>query len=209
LRIDQRILSKRGNLTSKEFEEVKRHVEYGLEIIESSAVVHPDVVTGVAQHRERLNGSGYPRGLLDAEISPIGKMAGIVDAFSALTSIRPYAEPVSPYSAMQQLQGWSDTYFNSGLVELFIQAIGIFPVGTLVELSTGELAVVLEQSRPRRLKPKVLVIAAPDKTPLQTPFVLDLLHPEAASADRAPYIRQGLATASYAVDPTEYYVSRS
>jgi HD-GYP domain-containing protein (c-di-GMP phosphodiesterase class II) len=209
LRIDQRILNKRGNLTPKEFDEIKRHVQYGLEIIESSAVVHPDVVTGVAQHHERLNGSGYPQGLQDAEISPIGKMAGIVDAFSALTSIRPYAEPISPYCAMQQLQGWADTYFNSGLVELFIQAIGIFPVGTLVELSTGELAVVLEQSRPRRLKPKVLVISAPDKTPLEIPFVLDLLHGEAASADRAPYIRQGLPTASSAVDPTEYYLSRS
>ena len=209
LRIDQRILNKRGNLTPKEFEEVKRHVQYGLEIIESSAVAHPDVVAGVAQHHERLNGTGYPQGLQDAEISPIGKMAGIVDAFSALTSIRPYAEPMSPYSAMQQLQGWADTYFNAGLVELFIQAIGIFPVGTLVELSTGELAVVLEQSRPRRLKPKVLVVSAPDKTPLEIPFVLDLLHGEGASADRVPYIRQGLPTASFAVDPTEYYLSRS
>jgi HD-GYP domain-containing protein (c-di-GMP phosphodiesterase class II) len=209
LRIDQRILNKRTHLTPKEFDEVKRHVEYGLEIIEASAVAHPDVVTGVAQHHERLNGSGYPQGLQDPEISPIGKMAGIVDTFSALTSIRPYAEPVSPYAAMQQLQAWADTYFNSGLVELFIQAIGIFPVGTLVELSTGELAVVLEQSRPRRLKPKVLVISAPDKTPLEIPFVLDLLHPECDSADRVPYIRQGLAAASFAVDPREYYVSRS
>jgi HD-GYP domain-containing protein (c-di-GMP phosphodiesterase class II) len=207
LRIDQRILKKRGNLTPKEFDEVKRHVQYGLEIIETSEVVHPDVVAGVAQHHERLNGTGYPNGLRDAEICAIGKMAGIVDAFSALTSIRPYAEPMSPYSAMQQLQGWADTYFNAGLVELFIQAIGIFPVGTLIELSTGELAVVLEQSRPRRLKPKVLVISAPDKTPLETPFILDLLHGEGAPADRVPYIRQGLPAASFA-DQTEYYVAR-
>jgi HD-GYP domain-containing protein (c-di-GMP phosphodiesterase class II) len=209
LRIDERILNKRGNLTPAEFEEVKRHVQYGLEIVESSAVAHPDLVAGVAEHHERLNASGYPRGLHDAEISPIGKMAGIVDSFSALTSIRPYAQPISPYAAMQQLQGWADTYFNAGLVELFIQAIGIFPVGTLVELSTGEFAVVLEPGRPQRLKPKVLVVTAPDKTPLEIPFVLDLLHGEGASADRVPYIRQGLPTASFAVDTTEYYVSRS
>ena len=209
LRIDERILNKRGNLTPAEFEEVKRHVQYGLEIVESSGVAHPDLVAGVAEHHERLNASGYPRGLHDADISPIGKMAGIVDSFSAITSIRPYAQPVSPYAAMQQLQGWADTYFNAGLVELFIQAIGIFPVGTLVELSTGEFAVVLEQGRGRRLKPKVLVVSAPDKTPLEIPFVLDLLHSEGASADGAPYIRQGLPTASFAVDTTEYYVSRS
>jgi HD-GYP domain-containing protein (c-di-GMP phosphodiesterase class II) len=207
--IDEHILNKSGNLTPAEFEEVKRHVQYGLEIVESSAVAHPDVVAGVAQHHERLNASGYPRGLHDAEISPIGKMAGIVDSFSALTSSRPYAQAVSPYAAMQQLQGWADTYFNAGLVELFIQAIGIFPVGTLVELSTGEFGVVLEQGRPRRLKPKVLVVTAPDKTPLEIPFVLDLLNGEGASGDQVPYIRQGLPGASFAVDTTEYYVSRS
>jgi HD-GYP domain-containing protein (c-di-GMP phosphodiesterase class II) len=209
LRIDEHILNKPGNLTPAEFEEVKRHVQYGLEIVESSGVAHPDLVAGVAEHHERLNGSGYPRGLLDAEISPIGKMAGIVDSFSALTSFRSYAQPVSPYDAMQMLQGWADTYFNAGLVELFIQAIGIFPVGTLVELSTGEYAVVLEQGRRRRLKPKVLVVSSPDKTPLEVPFVLDLLHGEGASADRVPYIRQGLPAAAFAVDTTEYYVSRS
>lgn len=209
LRIDERILSKRGNLTSEEFEEVKRHVQYGLEIVESSAVAHPDLVAGVAQHHERLNGSGYPRGLHDAEISPIGKMAGIVDSFSALTSLRPYAQPASPYAAMQLLQGWADTYFNAGLVELFIQAIGIFPVGTLVELSTGEFGVVLEPGRPQRLKPKVLVVSAPDKTPLEIPFVLDLLHGEGTSAGQVPSIRQSLPTGAFAVDTTEYYVSRS
>jgi HD-GYP domain-containing protein (c-di-GMP phosphodiesterase class II) len=209
LRIDEHILNKSGNLTPAEFEEVKRHVQYGLEIVESSAVAHPDVIAGVAQHHERLNASGYPRGLHDAEISPIGKMAGIVDSFSALTSSRPYAQPVSPYAAMQQLQGWADTYFNAGLVELFIQAIGIFPVGTLVELSTGEFAVVLEQGRQRRLKPKVLVVSTPDKSPREIPFVLDLLHGEGASGDQVPYIRQGLPAAAFAVDTTEYYVSRS
>lgn len=209
LRIDERILNKCGNLTPPEFEEVKRHVQYGLEIVESSGVAHPDVAAGVAQHHERLNASGYPRGLHDGEISHIGKMAGIVDSFSALTSIRPYAQPVSPYAAMQQLQGWADSYFNAGLVELFIQAIGIFPVGTLVELSTGEFAVVLEQGRGRRLRPKVLVVSAPDKTPLEIPFVLDLLHGEGASGDQVRYIRQSLPAASFAVDTTEYYVSHS
>jgi HD-GYP domain-containing protein (c-di-GMP phosphodiesterase class II) len=209
LRIDPRILSKRGNLTAEEFDEVKRHVQYGLDIIASSAVAHPDVIAGVAQHHERLNGTGYPRGLRDADLVPVGQMAGIVDAFAALTSVRPYADPISPYAAMQQLQSWGDTYFNSSLVEQFVQAIGIFPVGTLVELSTGEVGVVLEQNRTRRLKPKVLVISAPDKTPLEIPVTLDLLYGGGAAAHRVPYIRQGLPNSSLAVDAQEYYLSRS
>ena len=184
LRIDEHILNKSGNLTPAEFEEVKRHVQYGLEIVESSAVAHPDVIAGVAQHHERLNASGYPRGLHDAQISPIGKMAGIVDSFAALTSSRPYAQPVSPYAAMQQLQGVGQHLLQCRSRGTVHPGHRYFPVGTLVELSTGEFAVVLEQGRARRLKPKVLVVSAPDKTPVEVPFVLDLLHGEGAPGIR-------------------------
>jgi len=209
LRVDRSILGKRSNLTPEEFEQVKRHVEYGLEIIAPSAVAHPEVIAGVAQHHERLNGSGYPAGLLENDIGAFGQMGGIVDAFAALTSVRPYAEPLSPYEAMRQLQGWGGTHFNAGLVEQFIQAIGIFPVGTLVELSSGEIAVVLEQNRARRLKPKLLLMSGPDKTPLKIPVTLDLLYGGGAAAAHAPYIRRGLAADSSGMDPTEFYLSRS
>ena len=208
MRVDQAILMKRGNLTADEFEQVKRHVQHGLDIIQPSGVAHPDVIAGVAQHHERLDGSGYPNALTEGEIGAFGQMAGIVDVFSAITSVRPYGEPSSAYDAMRQLQGWSGTYFNTGLVEQFIQAIGIFPVGTLVELSTGEIGVVLEQNRARRLKPKVLVIADRDKTPLKIPITVDLLYGGGSSGDR-PYIRRGLPTESSAIDAKEYYLSRS
>ncbi len=208
MRVDQAILTKRGNLTADEFEQVKRHVQHGLDIIQPSGVAHPDVIAGVAQHHERLDGSGYPNALKEGEIGAFGQMAGIVDVFSAITSVRPYGEPSSAYDAMRQLQGWSGTYFNTGLVEQFIQAIGIFPVGTLVELSTGEIGVVLEQNRARRLKPKVLVIADQDKTPLKIPITVDLLYGGGSSGER-PYIRRGLPTESSAIDAKEYYLSRS
>jgi len=207
MRVDQAILTKRGNLTPDEFEQVKRHVQHGLDIIVSSDLAHPDVIAGVAQHHERLNGTGYPSGLKEGEIGAFGQMGGIVDAFCALTSIRPYAEPLSSYDAMRQLQGWSGTYFNAGLVEQFIQAIGIFPVGTLVELSSGEIGVVLEQNRALRLRPKVLVISTRDKTPLKIPVTLDLLYGGGSAADQRPYIRRGLPTESSAIDPKEYYLS--
>ena len=209
LRIPREILSKRGNLTPNEFEEVKRHVQYGLEMIGTSGLAHPDVAVGVAQHHERMNGTGYPGGLKDEEVGIFGRMAGIVDSFCALTSVRPYAEPLPPYDAMRLLQSWSDTYFNSGLVELFIQAIGIFPIGSLVELSTGEVGVVIGQHKAQRLKPKVLVIAGPDKIPLKTPVILDLLQGGGTGGDATPYIRRGLPMDSSGVDPQEYYLSRS
>jgi HD-GYP domain-containing protein (c-di-GMP phosphodiesterase class II) len=208
LRVDPAILSKRGILTPEEFQEIRRHVAFGLEMMSASGT-SPDVVSGVADHHERLDGSGYPRGKREEDTCIFGRMGGIVDSFAALTSIRPYAEPVSPYEAMRQLQGWSGTYFNAGLVEQFIQAIGIFPVGTLVELSTGEIGVVLEQSKVRRLKPKVLIITAADQSSLKIPVTVDLLFGRGAESASAPYIRRGLPAEACGVDPKEYYLSRS
>jgi HD-GYP domain-containing protein (c-di-GMP phosphodiesterase class II) len=208
LRIDPAILSKRGILSPEEFQEIRRHVAFGLEMMSASGT-SPDVVSGVADHHERLDGSGYPGAKQEEDISIFGRIGGIVDSFAALTSIRPYAEAVSPYEAMRRLQGWSGMYFNAGLVEQFIQAIGIFPVGTLVELSTGEIGVVLEQSKVRRLKPKVLIITAADQTSLKIPVTVDLLFGRGAESASAPYIRRGLPAESCGVDPKEYYLSRS
>jgi HD-GYP domain-containing protein (c-di-GMP phosphodiesterase class II) len=208
LRVRRELLDKRSNLTAVEFAAVKQHVEHGLEMIRTSRSVHPDVLTGVAQHHERINGAGYPRGLRGAEISAYGQMAGIVDTFAALTSPRPYADPIPPYNAMRSLQSWSESSFRGALVEQFIQAIGIFPVGSLVELSTGETAIVVGQHKSHRLKPRVLIITGPDKSPLKVPASLDLLYAQDGPSGSPPYIVRGLPVDASGVDPAEYYLSR-
>ena len=209
LRVPPALLQKPGNLTPEEFDEVKRHVDRGIELIRASGKVHPKVLEGIHQHHERLDGSGYPRGLKDKQIGAFGRMAGIVDCFSAMTSSRPYADAMSPYEAMRQLQTWGQTFFNTGLIQQFIQAIGIFPVGTLVELSTGESAVVIEQHKAHRLKPKVLIVADPDGAALKVPLILDLLYGTPPEGGSLPYIRRGLAADSAAVDSSEYYLART
>lgn len=209
LRVPAALLNKRGNLTPQEFIEVKRHVAHGIELIKASGKVHAKVLEGVGQHHERLDGSGYPHGLRDKQISVFGRMAGIVDCFSAMTSPRPYADALPPYDIMRQLQEWSDTYFNAGLVQQFIQAIGIFPVGTLVELSTGEAAVVIEQHKAHRLKPKVLIITDANGNTLQIPVILDLLYGTTMDGSALPYIRRGLAADSAVVDSSEFYLARA
>jgi HD-GYP domain-containing protein (c-di-GMP phosphodiesterase class II) len=209
LRVSPALLHKPGNLTPEEFVEVKRHVDWGMELIRASGNVHPKILDGIHQHHERLDGSGYPRGLKDKQIGAFGRMAGIVDCFSAMTSPRPYADAMSPYEAMRQLQTWGETFFNAGLVQQFIQAIGIFPVGTLVELSTAESAVVIEQHKAHRLKPKVLIVADSDGAALKVPIILDLLYGTPPKSGSLPYIRRGLAADSAAVDSSEYYLARA
>jgi HD-GYP domain-containing protein (c-di-GMP phosphodiesterase class II) len=196
------ILTKNGQLTDHQFELIRGHVQKGLELIKDAPSLHKDVVQGIAQHHEREDGSGYPNGLAGEEISLFGRMAAIVDTFVALTNKRPYAEPLSPYAAFRKITEWSRTLFHAPLTEQFIQAIGAFPVGSIVELSSGEAAVVVHQNRTQRLKPQILVVCGPDKAPLQQPYRVDLSEQEkkAPKSTEPLRIARGLPSASHGID---------
>ena len=160
----------------------------------------------VAQHHERLNGSGYPSGLKGDQIHSFAAMASIVDTFEALVSQRPYAEAISTHQALQQLNRWKGTSFHEALTEQFIQCIGIFPIGSLVELNTGDVAVVIGQHKVRRLKPKIMLLLDPGKRPYQYPATLDLIS-DPMSDDKTPYrIKRDLPTGAYGIDPQEFYL---
>lgn len=203
-RLPHDLLHKEGRLTSEEFETIKDHVPMCLDILKNLPDVHPDVLEGVAQHHERENGSGYPAGLSKGEISLFGRMAAIADSFSAMTNPRPYAEVIPAYEALQVMANFGRDLYHPPIVEQFIRAIGIFPVGSMVELSTGEVAIVVSHSKVRRLKPRVLIISDRDKTPSQSPMTLDLLHPPATQED-PPTILHGLPTGAFGLNPREYY----
>jgi HD-GYP domain-containing protein (c-di-GMP phosphodiesterase class II) len=207
IRLPRELLEKQGRLTSGEFETVKAHVQHGLDILEETPNFHVDVIEGIAQHHERMNGSGYPRGTKELDISIFGRMAGIADCFAALTKPRPYADAVSSYEALRSLSGWAGEYFHEPLVEQFVQAVGVFPVGSLVELSSGEVAVVVTHNKVRRLKPRVLVITGPDKTPAAYPVMIDMLYEPKLAGDQPVYIRRGLASGAYGLDAREHYLS--
>ena len=206
LRVKEELLGKSGKLTPVEFEEVKCHVNHSIDILRETADIPPDVLAVVAQHHERLDGSGYPRRLKGDQIAPFASMSGIVDSFEALVSQRPYADAISTHQALQQLNRWKGTSFHEALTEQFIQCIGIFPVGSLVELNTGDVAVVIGQNKIRRLKPKVMLLLDPGKEPYPYPATLDLINNPLAD-DKTPYqIKRDLPTGAYGIDPQEFYL---
>ncbi len=204
-RLPHELLHKEGRLTSEEFDTIKNHVSICLEILKELPDVHPDVLEGVAQHHERENGSGYPAALSKGDISLFGRMAAIADSFSAMTNPRPYAEVIPAYEALQVMINYGRDLYHPPIVEQFIRAIGIFPIGSMVELSTGEVGVVISHSKVRRLKPRVLIITHRDKTPAQSPTTLDLLHPP-ATYEEPPSILHGLPTGAFGLNPREYYL---
>lgn len=196
MRIDPEILNKPGKLTAEEFEVIKRHPVFGLEALRAQPGIPAAALHAAYGHHERLDGTGYPLGSGPEQISYMTRIITIVDAFDAITSHRAYdcARPVQ--SAFEILRNASGRQFDEDLVHEFIRWLGAFPVGTLVELHTGEVAVVVEKHRQYQLRPRVVVLRDAAKQRC-TPRYLDLAQ-ITVDEEGAPYrISAGLPDGSF------------
>jgi HD-GYP domain-containing protein (c-di-GMP phosphodiesterase class II) len=205
IKLPRALLEKPGMLNPAEYGIIKEHVRLGLEALAQGGSFPAEVALGIAQHHERLDGSGYPKGMKGNEISIYGRMAAIADSFSALITPRPYANPLAPQDALMSLYQWAGSSFHGPLVEQFVQGVGVFPVGSMVELSSGEVAVVLAQNRVRRLAPRVLLLTAPDKRPLPAPVEKNLLNQPRDGASVLLRIVRGLPSGAYGLKLRDYY----
>lgn len=200
LAVDPALLNATRPLTDEEFEQVRSHVARGVEMIKKANGLSPDVIDMIAHHHERHDGSGYPQGLKGDAIPVFARIAAIVDCYDAITSHRSYARAMPPSQAIKMLYEWKDIDFQAELVEAFIQAIGIYPAGTLIELSTGEVAVVIAEYRSRRLRPKVMVLLDADKKPLAQVKTVDLLAESEKGDDQRIDIVGSLEPDAYGID---------
>jgi len=200
LRVKPELLRANRELNLEEAAQIACHVEYGLEIIRQSGITNQDVIDMVAHHHERFDGSGYPDGLKDDKIPSFARIAAIVDTYDAVTSKREYAETISPPDAIKLLYKSRDVDFQAELVEAFIQAVGIYPAGTLVELSSGEVAVVVAEYRARRLRPKVMVLLDANKNKLEKSVIIDLREASEIDNVTALSIVKGLDPKVYGID---------
>ncbi|MBI2315527.1 MAG: DUF3391 domain-containing protein [Betaproteobacteria bacterium] len=206
IRVADAILKKAAPLTPEENEAVKKHVMHSVEILSGEKGFPQAVVDVVLQHHEYEDGSGYPRGLRKGEITLFGSIAAIVDSYCAMISPRPYAEQYSPSNALGELYKRRDTLYHAALIEQFIQCIGIYPVGSAVELNSGEIGVVISQNLVRRLQPRVMVILDRDGKVLQPQKILDLIKEPKATADEPYRIRRTLKTDALPVDVRDFFL---
>ena len=200
LRVDPDLLQAERELTQEEAAQMAGHVSYGLEMIQESGMMNQDVIDMVAHHHERYDGTGYPNGLSEDEIPAFARIAAIVDTYDAITSKRKYARAISPSDAIKLLYQSRDADFQAELVEAFIQAVGIYPAGTLVELSSGEVGVVVAEYRARRLRPKVMVLLDADKNSLQESKMVDLHAQGGGEESQALKISKSLEPDAYGID---------
>ncbi len=205
--IPAEILTKPGPLDDKETAIMRRHVQFGLDILDKADGVDTRVFDMVAHHHERHNGTGYPSGLSGIDIPVFGRIAGIVDAYDAMITLRPYAKLLSSYDALRKLRMLADVEFQAEIVDQFTKAIGAFPTGTLVELNTEEIGIVIRQNRIRRLRPEVMIIMDANKKTLDDFRIIDLNEETATdSGGQSLWIERGLPPGMHGIDPTEYYI---
>jgi HD-GYP domain-containing protein (c-di-GMP phosphodiesterase class II) len=194
-------------LSDEEYTLIQSHVASSIEMLLGHRDFPTSVLEIVASHHERADGSGYPRRLKGERICFHGELAGLVDSYCAMTRERAYGPAISSQKALESLIQMRGTKFREPVVDQFIQCIGLYPIGSLVELNTGEVAVVIQQNQVRRLKPRVIILLAPDKSVERHPITLDLML-DPPTPNGPPYrIIKALPANACGIDPAEFYLS--
>jgi HD-GYP domain-containing protein (c-di-GMP phosphodiesterase class II) len=201
------LLCKAESLTEEEYRLIQTHVDSSLEILSHLPEMDMEMLSIIAQHHERIDGSGYPRKLTGETLGLLAEMTGFIDTYCAIIRRRPYAQTLSTQKAVAELVAMRGSKFRETIVDQFIQCMGIYPIGSLVELNTGEVAVVIQQNQVRRLKPRVLIIMNADKTIERRPYSLDLLmEPLTPTGETTYQIKRAVPEDAYGINPKDFYL---
>jgi putative nucleotidyltransferase with HDIG domain len=174
--IPNMVLNKPGALTDQEFDLIKLHPERGHQILLKANVSDQVALDVCLHHHEKIDGSGYPEKLKDEQISLFAKMGAVCDVYDAVTSNRPYKDGWDPAVSLQRMAQWKG-HFDETVFKAFVKSLGIYPIGSMVKLNSGRLAVVVDQSPKSLLKPIIKVFFS-TKTKSRIPIVLiDLSKP--------------------------------
>lgn len=198
IKVDNKVLHKPGKLTPEEFEHMKLHQVYALEIMNETNGLSQISKDICLMHHEKLDGRGYPRGLKGDEIPRHGRMSCIVDIFDALTATRCYKEAMSPAAAFKILLSLTPFHLDQELVYEFIRCIGVYPVGSLVELSDGRVGIVWASKDRDALHPIVKCFYSLKVKRYTDVAMVDLLKSEL-------YIERGVSPSTLDIDPTPFY----
>jgi HD-GYP domain-containing protein (c-di-GMP phosphodiesterase class II) len=206
MRVPEEVLNKKEPLSNVEMVLCKSHLDHSVAILKETTGLPAELHVFAGLHHERYDGNGYPKKLKGPQIGLFGVIAGLVDCFDALTHPRPYAEALAPSNALSMIYGWRDTQFDGPLVEQFIQCIGIFPVGAIVELNSGEMGIVIAQNLARRLQPRVMVVLDAKGNRKTPQVILDLAKDPKVNPDTPYRIKRTLEKGSVPIDASEFFL---
>ncbi len=172
------VLNKPGKLTDQEFTVVRSHPVAGYHMLKEGGNVPDAVLDACLHHHEKVDGSGYPDKLAGEGISVIARMTAICDVYDAITSDRPYKRGWDPAESLRRMAEWTRDHFDARIFQAFVKSIGIYPVGSLVRLTSGRIGIVTEQS-PTALTTPIVKVFFSTKSDLRIPpEVVNLAAPD-------------------------------
>ena len=202
LRVPLNILNKPASLTDHEFGVMKKHPAYGYDLLKNGYDLHETSLDIIRHHHERLDGTGYPDGLIGDSISHFTKMVSIIDVYDAVTSKRVYHDETTPYDALNKLYHQSEKKIDRDLLEQFIKCVGIYPVGSIVELNTGHVGVVVATSDEHHLHPVVMLVMDHHKKHYEQRKFINLANPKFSERKTQLSIEKIISPESVGIDLT-------
>ena len=163
--VPDHILHKPGQLEGEEWEIMMSHAEKGRDILLQAKGIYHGAVDAAYSHHEKVDGTGYPRGLESAGISQYAKMIAICDAYDAMTATRCYSEAIAPTAALKRLYDARDSHFDARLVDTFMTMVGVYPPGSVVELKNGSIGIVISRNLKYQHLPKIMLVRDEQKQP--------------------------------------------
>jgi HD-GYP domain-containing protein (c-di-GMP phosphodiesterase class II) len=206
-----------SGLSKKEREELRKHPAFTVDFLRKIGIDDAVVERVILQHHERFDGSGYPMGLAGEDISALSRLFAIADVYDAMTSPRPHRSGIPPHQALADILRAAGTLYDPEMAEIFIKHMGVFPVGSMVELTGGQFAIVAASNRNDPLRPVVILLKAKRKlnrpeliaVPNENPFVVTLGRWELMDLDSRDgwefgRIKRGLDHRKFRIKPAYY-----
>ncbi|HHA19340.1 MAG TPA: DUF3391 domain-containing protein [Methylophaga sp.] len=199
VKIPSELLMKQDALSLEESKMLQQHTTYGKKLLISKQGIYPGAVDVAYCHHERLDGSGYPRGITAERIPYYAKIIAVIDSYDSMISDTPYSQGITTLDACRHIYQYKNSLYDKDILGHFIHFIGIYAPGSLVEMNTGEVGIIIEANNDKGIKPRILLILGSDKIK-KNKRIIDLKKGDVTLTNNVYSIKKSLSNGAYGIN---------